>query len=263
MRFYWDLFWSYVAQYAKGRMEYRADLIAGLFSDVLYQSVAIIFLLAVFRQVPTLAGWRQEEVFFIYGYFLLPYAFFGTLSGGLWDFTDRYIIKGELDRLLLRPAHALFQLLLEGIDLEPLMGLITGTAIMLWSGGALGLEFRWYDVPLLLLLTAGSTLVYIGIYLSLAAIGFWYDGRTGLLPLLWNVNNYGRYPTAIYNRTLRMLLSWIFPFAFVGFYPAAYFLRREAFLTWSLLTPVMGAAAFSIAVAVWRAGIRRYQGTGS
>lgn len=263
VRFYWGLFWSYVAQYAKGRLQYRADFLAGLISDVLYQSVSIIFLLVVFRQVPTLAGWRQEEVFFIYGYFLWPYAFFNCLSGGVWDFTDRYILKGELDRLLLRPANALFQLLLEGVELESLMGLVTGTAIMLWGAGALHLDVRWYDLPLLLILTAGSTLVYLGIYLSLAAIGFWYDGRTGLLPLLWNVNNYGRYPVSIYNKVLRILLTAVVPFAFVGFFPAAYFLRREAFWGWALATPVMGLLFFGLAVTIWRAGIKRYHSTGS
>ncbi|HYG59071.1 MAG TPA: ABC-2 family transporter protein [Symbiobacteriaceae bacterium] len=263
MRFYWDLFWAYIAQYAKGRLEYRADFLAGLVTDVLYQSVAVIFLLVVFRQVPTLAGWRQEEVFFIYGYFLWPYAFFSTLSGGAWEFTDKYIVRGELDRLLLRPANSLFQLILEGIELEPLMGLVTGSAIMFWSAGALGLDWRWYDPLLMLLLTAGSTLIYLGVYLSLACIGFWYDGRTGLLPLMWNVNTYGRYPISIYNGVLRTILTWVLPFAFVGFYPAAYFLRREAFLGWALATPVMGLAFFSLAVVVWRVGVKRYHGTGS
>jgi ABC-2 type transport system permease protein len=263
VRFYWNLFWSYVAQYAKGRMEYRADFVAGLFTDVLYQLVSIIFLLVVFRQVPTLAGWKQAEVFFIYGYFLWPYAFFNTLANGVWDFSDRYILKGELDRLLLRPASALFQLILEGIELEPLMGLITGTAIMAWAATSLGITWRWYDPILMLVLTLGSTLVYLGIYLSLACIGFWYDGRTGLLPLLWNVNNYGRYPVGIYNRVLRLLLTWIFPFAFVGFYPAAYFVRREAFVWWAAVTPVIGLAFFGLAVALWRAGVRRYHGAGS
>lgn len=263
MKFYWELFWSYVAQYAKGRLQYRWDFLAGLVSDVIYQSVAVIFLLVVFQQVPTLAGWRQEEVFFIYGYFLWPYAFFGALANGVWGFTDRYIIKGEMDRLLLRPANALFQLLLEGIELEPLMGLITGTAIMLWAGKALGLTMHWYDPLLLLVLTIGSTLVYLGVYLSLACVGFWYDGRTGLLPLLWNVNNYGRYPVSIYNKALRILLTWVFPFAFAGFLPAAFFLRREAFLGWAVATPLVGTAFFGFSILLWRLGIKRYHGSGS
>jgi ABC-2 type transport system permease protein len=261
--FYWGLFWSYIGQYAKGRLEYRWDFLAGLVSDLLYQVVAVVFLLVVFQQVPELNGWRKEEVFFIYGYFLWPYAFFGALSGGLWDFADRYLIRGELDRLLIRPASPLFQLILEGVELEPLLGLVTGTAIMIWSGRGLGLAIRWYDPLVMLVLTVGSTLVYVGIYLALAAIGFWYDGRTGILPLMWNLNQYGRYPVGIYNRVLRILLSWVLPFAFAGFFPAAYFLRREAFVGWAVATPLMGAAFGGMAVLIWRAGLKRYHSSGS
>ncbi len=263
VRFYWGLFWAYVAQYAKSRLEYRGDFVAGLLSNLIYQSVAIVLLVVIFQQVPALAGWRQEEVFFIYGYFLLPYALFDTVAGGVWDFTEQYIIRGEMDRILTRPAHPLFQLLLEGIDLEPLIGLALGGAIMLWSGGALGMEWNWYDPLLLAVLVAGSTLIYLGVYLSLACVGFWYDGRTGLLPLMWNLNNYGRYPVSIYNKLLRALFMWVVPFAFVGFFPAAWFLRREAFLFWAVLTPVIGAAFFTLAVWIWQAGLRRYHGTGS
>jgi ABC-2 type transport system permease protein len=263
LTFYWGLFWSYVAQYAKGRMEYRWDFVIGLVTDLLFQSVAIIFLLVVFQQVPTLAGWSQPEVFFIYGYFLWPYALFGMISNGIFDFTDRYIVRGEMDRLLLRPVNSLFQLIMEGVALEPLMGFLTGSAIMIWAGRELGLLWQWYDPLVLILLTIGSTMVYLGVYLSLATIGFWYDGRTGLLPLLWNVNNYGRYPVAIYGGVLRAVLTWVLPFAFVGFYPAAYFLRREVYLVWSAVTPLVGLVFLSLAVLLWRSGIKRYHSTGS
>ncbi len=263
MRYYGGLFWSYLAQYAKTRLEYRWDFVAGLFTDLIYQSTAIIFLLVVFQQTPVLGGWRQEEVFFIYGYFLIPYALFGTLSSRIWSFSDQYIVRGELDRILLRPANALFQLILEGIELESLLATLTGAAIMVWAAARLDLQWQWHDPFAMVILIIGSTLVYFGIYLPLAAIAFWYDGRTGIMPLLWNVNNYGRYPVSIYNQVMRTLLTWVAPFAFVGFYPAAYFLRRGAFQTWALLTPAIGLAFCAVAYQIWKAGLRRYHGTGS
>lgn len=263
MRFYWGLFWSYLGQYVKGRLIYRGDLLAGLLSELLYQGVSIIFLVVVFQQVPQLAGWRQEEVFFIYGYFLWPFALFTGLSGSIFDFSERYIVRGEMDRLLLRPANPLFQLILEGVELESMLGILTGSAIMLWASRSLALNWQWYDPLLLLLLTIGSTLVYLGVYLSIASVAFWYDGRTGLMPLLWNINHYGRYPVAIYSKVLRILLTWVLPFAFVGYLPAAFFLRRESYLLWAALTPAMGLLLFGAAVLIWRAGIRRYHSTGS
>ena len=263
MRFYWDLFRTYLSQYAKARLAYRWDLLAGLIGDLAFQAASLIFLLVIFAQVPDLAGWSRAETVFIFGYFGLPYALFGTLSNGLWDFTDKYIIRGELDRLLLRPAHSLFQMLLEGVDLEPLSGLLSGTALLLWAGSRLGLGLRWYDPLLLLLLLLGSCAVYAGLYLSLACIAFWTDSRTGIINLVWNLNQYGKYPVTIYNRLWRFVLSWLLPFAFTAAYPAGYFLRRGTWALYALATPLMGAIFLALSLAIWRAGVARYHGAGS
>lgn len=263
MRFYWDLLWGYISQHVQARLVYRGDLIAGLIGDLIFQAVSLIFLLVIFTQVPDLAGWSRAETIFIFGYFGLPYAIFGTLASGFFDFTDKYIIRGELDRLLLRPVGSLFQMLLEAVDLEPLASLFSGSALLIWAGSQLQLDLRWYDPLLLLLLVAGSVAVYAGVYLSLACIAFWTDSRTGIINLVWNLNQYGKYPVTIYNRVWRFVLSWLLPFAFTAAYPAGYFLRRESFALYALLTPLVGAAAFTLAVAIWRAGVARYHGTGS
>lgn len=257
------MFWQYLAQHVKSRLAYGWDLAAGIGFDLVYQAVSMIFLLVIFGQVPLLAGWNRAETIFIFGFFGLPYTAFGLISGGLWNFADQYIVRGELDRLLLRPVHALYQVILEGVDLDAVSGVISGVALMTWASGQLHLHWRWYDLPLLLVLVAGATLVYCGVYLLLACVAFWTDSPTGLISLAWNLNQYGRYPVTIYNRLWRFVLSWILPFAFVAAYPASIFLRRADFWRFALATPLVGGALFGLALLVWRAGLRRYHGAGS
>ncbi|MNY78503.1 hypothetical protein D3C86_2187720 [compost metagenome] len=60
-----------------------------------------------------------------------------------------------------------------------------------------------------------------------------------------------------------MLLTGILPFAFVGFYPAAYFLDRASWGHIALLTPVVGGVFFAVALAFWNFGVSRYRGAGS
>ena len=52
---------------------------------------------------------------------------------------------------------------------------------------------------------------------------FWSDAKSSIMPLMYNIGNYGRYPVNIYNRVIRFILTFVLPFAFVGVYPAAYF----------------------------------------
>ncbi|WP_026690846.1 ABC transporter permease [Alteribacter aurantiacus] len=260
--FYVSIFFQYASQYMKTRLQYRSDLVVELFSDFLFQAVNLIFILVVFGHTTLLSGWSQEEIIFIYGFFLVPYAIFSSFFN-IWDFNDRYIVKGEMDRVLTRPIHSLFQIIIERMELESMFGVITGIAIMFYAGSQLGLTISWYDPFMFLLMVAGGSLIYAGIFIILASISFWSDSRTDIMPMMYNIGNYGRYPVDIYNQVIRYVLTWILPFAFVGVYPAAFFLGRDEWYMYAFLTPVMGLIFISISVFAWNEGVKRYRGAGN
>jgi ABC-2 type transport system permease protein len=260
--FYVSMFFQYASQYLKTRLTYRVDTVVEIFSDLLSQAVNLIFILVVFGHTSFLSGWNREEIIFIYGFFLVPYALFSAFFN-IWDFNERYIVKGEMDRVLTRPVHSLFQIIMERMELESLFGVITGLAIMGYAGTELGLTYAWYDLLIFLLMIFGGMFIYAGIFISIATIGFWSDSRTDIMPMMYNIGNYGRYPINIYHKVIRFVLTWILPFAFVGVYPAAYFLNREEWYGYAFLTPVMGILFFSISVFLWNIGVRKYRGAGN
>jgi len=257
-----SLFQEYIGNYFKTRLTYRADFWVEVFSDLLHSAMNLVFILIVFRHTPSLAGWSQAEILFIYGYFLIAYGLFGAFVN-FYNFTERYIVKGEMDRVLTRPAHSLVQILLENVDPPALTSAVLGVLIMAYAWVTLGLPFDWYDPIMLAVLVAGSLLIYTGIYTALASISFYTDAPTGIMPLMYNLLNYGRYPVQIYNKTIRFLLTWILPFAFVGVFPAAFFLDRPEDRDMALFTPVVGAVFFALGLTLWNRGIRRYRGAGS
>ena len=246
----------------KTKLTYRSDLWIEIVSDLLFQGLNLLFILIVFQHTDLLGDWTRDEMIFIYGYFMVPYGLF-TAFFNMWNFTERYIIKGEMDRVLTRPAHNLFQLVLENIDPSSLFGAFTGVLIMIYASFQMDLSWSWYDPLMLLLLVISSVLVYFGVYVSLIAIGFFTDSQTGILPLVWNLQNYGRYPVDIYNRVIRFSLTWLLPFAFVGVHPASYFLEKGEWQFYTLMTPIVGIIFFLLALWIWRAGVNRYRGAGS
>lgn len=260
--FYLSMFVQYIAQYMKTRLQYRADMFVEMLSDLLFQGVNLIFILVVFGHTQFLNGWSREEIIFIYGFFLVPFALFASFFN-IWDFNERYIVKGEMDRILTRPIHSLFQVVLERMELESLFGAFTGIAVMAYASFKLQLNFHWYDPFIFILFVVGGALVYAGIFVSLASIGFWSDARTSIMPTMYNIGNYGRYPVDIYNRVIRYVLTWILPFAFVGVYPSAYFLKRTEWYGYAFLTPVMGLVFFMLALILWNMGVKRYRGAGN
>jgi len=263
LAFNMSLFREYMANYIKTKLTYRADFWVEVLSDLLGSAMNLIFIFVVFQHTSSLAGWSEAEVVFVYGYFMVPFGVFGTFFN-LWNFSERYIVKGEMDRVLTRPAHSLVQIMLENVDPPSMIGAVVGLAIMGSAWSALGLPFDWYDPLVLAGLVLGSVLIYAGIYTTLAAISFYSDAPTGIVPLMFNIQNYGRYPVQIYNKAIRFLLTWLLPFAFVGVYPASFFLdRQDGGEMMALLTPAVGAVFCAIGLLVWNRGVKRYRGAGS
>lgn len=260
--YYGTLVWEYIKNYLKSRLTYRADFWVEVISDLLFQATNLIFILVIFQHTDSLGGWSEAEVIFVYGYFMIPYGIFSCFIN-LWGFSERYIVKGEMDRVLTRPAYSLFQVILENIDPPSLIGSFVGAGIMGVCWVQLGIPFGILELLVLMLMVVGSVMIYIGIYTALTAISFFSDAPTGILPLMYNIQSYGRYPVTIYNRVIQVVLTWIIPFAFVGVYPAAYFLDQEITKSFALLTPVMGLIFMTGGILTWNYGVRNYRGAGS
>ncbi|WP_407673220.1 ABC transporter permease [Paenibacillus alkalitolerans] len=256
------IFIDYFKTYLKTRLEYRSNFWVEMFSDLLFLTMNLLFIVVIFQHTDELGGWTREQIIFVYGYFMVPWGVFAAVFN-LWGFTERYIVKGEMDRVLTRPFHNLAQLLLENMDPSSLSSAVIGFAIMAYSWPSLGVELDWWDPLVFVLLVLGSVAIYGGIYIALTSLSFFTDAPTGILPLMWNIQSYGRYPINIYNKILQFVLKWIIPFAFVGFYPAAFFLEAEALQWMALLTPVVGAVFLTLGVMLWNYGVRRYRGAGS
>ena len=257
-----SLFREYLANYLKTKLAYRADFWAEVISDLMFNAANLIFIFVVFRHTAALGDWSEAEILFVYGYYMIPYGIFSCFFS-FWDFSERYIVKGEMDRVLTRPAHSYVQIMLENVDPSQLVGSVVGFVIMASAWASLGLRLDWYDPLVLLVMVAGSVMVYAGIYAVLSAVSFFTDSPLGLTPLMFNIQNYGRYPVEIYNRIIRFILTWLLPFAFVGVYPGSFFLERHQNFAMAWLTPVVGTVVMFVGLKIWNFGVRRYRGAGS
>jgi ABC-2 type transport system permease protein len=253
----------YIAQMVKTRLHYRGDFILETVASLLSQATGLAVVGIIFENVPILRSWSRAEVFFIYGFALMSQSIFGAVAQGFYWFADKYVIRGEFDRVLLRPLNPLFQVLLENFNLEWIPDLILGAVILALAGSTLGLHFGPVEFLILGVMLLGAALVLAGLFLALASVSFWAEDRVGILPPVYNLMAFGRYPLTIYQRAIQVLLSWVLPFGFVAFYPSTGFLGRDEFSAFFWGTPLAGLVVFSLGYLVWRIGVRHYTSTGS
>ena len=253
----------YFSQYAKARLEYRADFFSAVLASFLGTAASFGFLLIVFSRLPAVQGWKFEEMVFLYGFSLLPVGVFNVFAWNLWGFPDRYLIEGRFDRVLLRPVSSVFQVLFESFRLESLESVVTGIVAVVWASRRLGLSFGVLDVVLFGAWAIAGGVIYISIFLGLTATSFWIEDRIGISPPVFNLMQFGRYPLTIYDAWVRFALSFVIPFAFASFYPTARFLHRPEFLREFWAVPFVAAVTAALALSLWKAGVSRYHSTGT
>ncbi|AFZ66239.1 ABC transporter permease [Deinococcus peraridilitoris] len=254
---------AYVSMLLKARLSYRADFLVQVGSDLLLQAVDIAFLAVVFSRVRSLAGWSFDEALFIYGFFLIPFALFNASFAALSDVGGRYVVGGDLDRVLTRPLSALLQVQLELLRPQALNGVMLGVVVLGIASARLGVTWTAADILAALSGILGAWLVYGGVWVMVASLSFWTQERSAsLFPVVYNSINFSRYPLTVYPAAVRFVLTFVLPYAFIAFYPAAGLLRDEyARLGW--LTLPVGLTVFALSLVVWRRGLARYEGAGS
>jgi ABC-2 type transport system permease protein len=257
------LFLLYFAQYTKVRLAYKADFIIAFLSSMAATVLGFGFVLVLFSKIPRLQDWSFNEVMFLYGFSLIPLGFFNVISWNLYDFGELYIIEGRFDRVLLRPVDTLFQVAFEKFRLESLQEVVTGTAIVHVAAQRLHLVWHPADLAWFVVMVLCGAVIYFSVFLLLTAVAFWFEDRVGIVPPVFNMLNFGRYPLTIYNVFIQFLLSWIIPFGFASFYPTTHFLGRKAFLPYFHLVPVVAITFFLLASFVWNRGVANYSSTGS
>ena len=263
MKRYLSLLAEYFLQYAKVRLAYKGDFFISVFTTMVATALGVGLVLILFGRVPRLMDWSFDEILFLYGFGLIPMALFNVVSINLYYFGDRYIVQGSFDRVLLRPIHSLFQILFEQFRLESAADAAIGVAVVVYATRRLNLDFGVLDWLVVAFAALCGFLIYVSVFLMLTSVSFWMEDRVGVMPPVYNMIAFGRYPLKIYSVFLQFFLSWIIPFAFATFYPATHLLRRMEYKPYFYLLPLVTAVFATFAVTLWNRGVRNYSSTGS
>jgi ABC-2 type transport system permease protein len=259
------LAWLLFVTVLKRRLAYRGDLLLQGLDEVMRGLVAFAMLQVYVSKSPQIADWGKAELTFILGFSMVPIALFHCFCGNLYQLSSAYIIQGNLDRVLLRPYPAFLQICFDRLAIEDLSGVVLGVLVMAVAIPALP-DFRFdpLHAATLLLLMSSSFVLVVAVFMAFAASGFWFEDRVGMVPPVYNLMELGRWPNRIYHPALRILISCLIPFSFVAFYPASIFTgNRLADPVLALATPLVATVAMLVALCMWRAGIRRYNSTGT
>jgi len=248
-------------------LEYRANFVMWFVFTIVYHGVALGALYVTMRQFPSMNGWNFREMFFLYALWMAGHELHNTLFFTVVSVPE-YVREGRFDRFLVRPLDTLFQVLTVPQQIIP-DGLVVAVVTLAIATAAANVRVDWIFIVFVPLIVIGGALIDLGISLVVATCSFWFVRVDTIRWVVMSLEqDFTRYPISIYSHGVRIVLTFVLPFAFMNYFPATYFLQKAETgfhlgPAVGLLTPAIGVLWLGAAYAFWIAGLRHYQGTGS
>ncbi|MGN0350057.1 MAG: ABC transporter permease [Roseburia sp.] len=266
---YLRLYRVLASQFLKTIMQSKADFFMGLIGFFLTQIAGIVFLNLVFQQIPDLKGWSLEQLLFIYGFAQIPRGIDHLFTDNIWMIAWRYVVNGNFDRYMLRPMNLFFQVISEKLQPDAIGELLVGTILVVRALGKGVLVIDAVHIILFFVSVIAGALIYTAIKLFFASFAFWIKCSGPVLQVAYEMAEFAKYPTEIYVKPIRFIITWIIPFAFVAYLPASYFLGVNGFMGFDNHAVVIAiewgiAIVFCIvAYALFQKGTRAYESAGN
>ncbi len=250
----------------RSALEYRVDFVLMTVMGLVRQGTGMALIWVILARFQTLAGWTLGEVAFLYGLRLTALALCGLASGSIWS-VQTYVRLGEFDLILVRPIHALLQILTKHIPISALSDLVGGVVLLAAANSLVAVAWTPLAILYLLLALVGSALIQLAVRLLVVAFSFRVLNVNALLGILGEqFREFGSYPLSIFNSTLQLLLTFGLPVAFMAYFPATVLLGRTSELQVPPLfaygAPLAGVVWIGIALWVFEREMRNYQSSG-
>jgi len=248
-------------------VEYRSSTISVALAEAtgFFAQFGIVWVMI--NQFKTIGSWGPYEVLLLFALNLLSYAlasfFVARLSNGL----PNMILMGRFDEVLTKPMNPFLYLTCSGFSYGYFCHVIVSIIVIVMCFAKLCIKMTALKILFFIIVVISGALIQASASIFSAVPTFWMIKNSSLRSLMFSLSDFIQYPISVYNKAVQIVLTIIFPFAFVNFYPAQYFLEKSDFLMFSpiiqFLSPLVAIILFVGSYLFWISGIKHYNSTGS
>ena len=261
------LYLRFAATHFRAQMQYPGALALQIIGSALFTAIEFVGVWALLNRFGNVRGWQLAEVAVLYGLVMVGFSA-AEATGRGFDTFHRQVRGGGFDRVLLRPRHTVLQVAGADFAFHRAGRWLHGAAILVWGLFNAGIAWNPARVILLAEIIAGVTVLFLGVFVAVAAVTFWTVQSLELFAIVSNGSvDAGSYPATVYRRFMRHFLFYIVPIGTVTYFPVAALLGRPDPLgtpPWfGWIAPAAAPLFLAAALLLWRLGTRHYSSTGS
>jgi ABC-2 type transport system permease protein len=246
------------------RIEYRWNFIIFLSTLLILYTAQIMTVGVIVNRFKTIGGWNMGEIVFLYSILILIGGFVSSLFTGILEFGS-LVRLGDFDRLLIRPLSPLGQVIAMGFDISGIAHITLAIITFLYANTLVAIQWNLNNILFLSITILAGILIMGGIRIVIASVAFYAINNQSLVHLfIFSAREFLLYPVSIYSRGVQFSLTFLFPIAFVNYYPVSLFLNKDTgFSPWfGIISLPIGIFLFSLGLVFWRKGIRNYESSG-
>lgn len=262
IRFYLNIYLKIIAQDIKSRMSYRADFIISTLGMITTNIVGFVTFYLMFHKFPSIDGWQYYEMLFLYGFSLVAITPTQCLLDNNWSLR-RYVYDGDFVKYMFRPINIFFYYESEVFDIKGLGQFFFGIGTIIYSWHKLGIPVSILAIIKLIVFLISASFIMAAMQTAAAATCFWIMNSFYILDFSLKLKDYAKYPVSIYNSIFKFLFTFVFPVAFIAYYPALVIIRPDDVPLLSWLSPFIGILFFYLAYKFWMKGASTYDGSGT
>jgi len=250
----------------RSQLAYRTSFWLDVFGAVMVAVTDFTEIYVIFHNVPTLGGLDLPAAMLVFGLATIGFAFANMVCGEL-DTMPQFIRTGTLEVMLLRPLPLLAQLITADVRLKRIGGAVVGLVTLVLGIRLAHVAWTPQAAALAAVTPLLGAALFSALFVAAGALQFWLVDS----PEVTNSFTYGsayasRYSGAALPLPVRLFFAFVVPAAFTAYLPTLAILARPGppwlpgALGW--YGPLAVAIAWTVALLLWRAGVRRYTGAG-
>lgn len=234
------------------------DLVAGIVGDAVVAGSGLVVIAALFHRAGPIAGFHAGEVLVAWGLAQAALGVAQALFAGLFTLNRRYLLGGEMDRVLLRPLDPFGQVMVERLDPGGAVRTLVGLGVVAHGASAMGVALGLGTLAAIGAWTVGGALLVAGVLTAAASTGFRIRHEGSAVGLVAQFQGLAHVPLPVLPAPFAAAALTVVPFALTGFVPAMALCGRPEWTALAAAQPILGIAAFALGRWTFARGLARY-----
>ena len=256
MRRYWKIYRTFFVTSFARELEFRANFFAKILQNMVWMSFFVLILLIVYRNTNSVAGWGRGQSFILAATIFLMTSFGTAFFMSIMEI-PQHVRQGTLDFIVTKPIDTQFWISSRKFNFDKAGTMFAGIVMLIIGVIQSNLAPSLVDWAAYVVLIGASLAIYYSVSLILMTTGIWLVRVDNLWVLTETLTDISRFPIDIYGPSIRQVLTFVVPMAFIATIPATQ-LVQGASGSMVALGLLWAAIFLPLSRLFWRFALRHY-----